>query len=129
VRQVGTGELCRKVEEELLPAIGEVIPEPEWVDHLLACPECRGRLAEMSRMLKVLSSLGDEVVAPPATLLGDVLSVLQRAAQHKALTSFFSGERLGYVAAGLVGIVAGGLAGLVATLRLRRRALLSMILR
>ncbi len=107
-----------------LPGIvdGDDVADPEAVRHVETCIRCQAELAGYRRLLRLLHQLRYQVPEPPEGLVGDILAVVEEAAERGAIRSILSGRRLAYVGGLAAAAGAAGVAGAVVVMANRGRS-------
>ncbi len=120
-----TGLTCQDV-ADLLPGItdGSAPPTGAVGDHVGSCLRCQAEVAHYRRVLRVLRTLGSEVVEPPPGALAAVLVTLEAEGQGRDVRSALSGRRAAYLS-GVVVATAASAAGVVVWATRRRIELAS----
>lgn len=106
--------LCEEVADRLSAIMdGNQAADPAVVRHVEGCLRCQAELVQYRRLLKLLRQLQVQGPQPPPGMLGDVLAVIEEAAERGAIRSVLTGRRLAYVGGLAVAAGAAGVAGAV----------------
>jgi hypothetical protein len=106
--------LCEEVADRLSAIMdGNQAADPAVVRHVEGCLRCQAELVQYRRLLKLLRQLRVQGPQPPPGMLGDVLAVVEEAAERGAIRSVLTGRRLAYVGGLAVAAGAAGVAGAV----------------
>jgi anti-sigma factor RsiW len=114
---------CDEVAEALPRLVdGSEKADREAVRHVETCLRCQADLASYRRLLRLLHQLRYQIPEPPEGLVGDILAVVEEAAERGAIRSIFSGRRLAYVGGFAAAAGAAGVAGAVVVMANRGRS-------
>jgi anti-sigma factor RsiW len=107
---------CEQARAELpLVLEGDAPASGPLVAHVERCLGCQAELARYRRLVRLLHQLKTSDIEPPAGLVGEVLAVLEKAANRRVVRSLLTGRRAAYAGA-LLG-AGGAAAGLIALAR------------
>ena len=95
--------------------------DPNVVSHVETCLRCQAELARYRRLLRVMHQLRSQGPEPPPGVVGDILSVLEEAAERGAVRSALAGRRVAYVGGLVAAAMAAGTVVAVAS-RARTRS-------
>jgi hypothetical protein len=96
--------------------------DPLVVSHVESCLRCQAEVAQYRRLLRVLHQLRSQGPEPPPGVVGDILAVLEEAANRGAVRSALTGRRVAYAgAAAAAGAATAGIVVVAARLRGRSR--------
>ncbi len=110
-----------------LIAAGEPFGARRGREHVAECLRCQAEVAAYRRMLRVMRSMGDEELTPPAGALGDAIGMLHTAAavaRPGAPLPVGRGAVRAATVGGLTAATAAGAAGVLVWLGRRRSTLI-----
>lgn len=118
---------CESIADQLAGVTdGSARLDNDEKDHVETCLRCQAELAQYRRLLRVMHTLRSEMAAPPAGLVGDVLTAIETVGERGAVRGALSGRRAAYIGGiAAAATAAGAGAAVVLVSRGRKHRLLA----
>ncbi len=115
--------LCEELADQLAAAADfDALTDRRARKHVETCLRCQAEVAQYRKLLKVLRSLREELVATPTGLVGGILMRIEEAVERQAVRSLLAGRKAAYVGGIAVATAAaGGCAAVLLVNRSRKR--------